>query len=197
VAAAARDAGVSDSGVAGPDAIAYDLFRYSTIDLATVAPVNLIVLAVLLGLLLRSIVAPLYLLATVALSYLTALGAASFVFIRLAADTGVNFLTRCSSSPSPCPRYRGLQHALDDARARGSAQTGYAAGTCPGSQPDGWKHHLRRAHSGWHLAVLAVAANSDQSRQLGFTIAFAVLVDSFFIRTLLVPSVAVVLGRWN
>jgi uncharacterized membrane protein YdfJ with MMPL/SSD domain len=47
------------------------------------------------------------------------------------------------------------------------------------------------------FAVLALAGNSDQSRQLGFTIAFAILVDAFFVRTLLLPSVAVLLGRWN
>ena len=47
------------------------------------------------------------------------------------------------------------------------------------------------------FTVLALAGNSDQSRQLGFTIAFAVLLDTFFVRTLLVPSIAVLLGRAN
>ena len=47
------------------------------------------------------------------------------------------------------------------------------------------------------FTVLALAGNSDQSRQLGFTIAFAVLMDTFFVRTLLVPSIAVLLGRAN
>ena len=47
------------------------------------------------------------------------------------------------------------------------------------------------------FTVLAIAGNSDQSRQLGFTIAFAILLDTFFVRTLLVPSIALLLGRWN
>jgi RND superfamily putative drug exporter len=50
---------------------------------------------------------------------------------------------------------------------------------------------------GGTFTVLAIAGNSSQSRQLGFTIAFAILLDTFFVRTLLVPSIAVLLGRWN
>jgi len=46
-------------------------------------------------------------------------------------------------------------------------------------------------------SFLAIAGNSDQSRQLGFTVAFAIFLDTFFVRTLLVPSIAVLLGRWN
>ena len=45
--------------------------------------------------------------------------------------------------------------------------------------------------------VLAVAGNNPQARQLGYTIAFAVILDTFFVRTLLVPATAVLLGRWN
>jgi uncharacterized membrane protein YdfJ with MMPL/SSD domain len=37
----------------------------------------------------------------------------------------------------------------------------------------------------------------SQARQLGLTIAFAVFLDTFFVRTLLVLSRAALLGRWN
>jgi len=47
------------------------------------------------------------------------------------------------------------------------------------------------------FTVLAVAGNNAQARQLGYTIAFAVILDTFFVRTLLVPATAVLLGRWN
>jgi RND superfamily putative drug exporter len=50
---------------------------------------------------------------------------------------------------------------------------------------------------GGTFAVLALAGNTDQARQLGFTIAFAVFLDTFFVRTLLVPSIAMLLGRWS
>jgi RND superfamily putative drug exporter len=47
------------------------------------------------------------------------------------------------------------------------------------------------------FTVLGLAGNNPQAHQLGFTIAFAVFLDTFFVRTLLVPSIAVLLGRWN
>ena len=37
------------------------------------------------------------------------------------------------------------------------------------------------------FTVLAIAGNNPQARQLGYTIAFAVILDTFFVRTLLVP----------
>jgi RND superfamily putative drug exporter len=47
------------------------------------------------------------------------------------------------------------------------------------------------------FTVLGIAGNSVQARELGFTIGFAVFLDTFFVRTLLVPSVAALLGRRN
>jgi RND superfamily putative drug exporter len=197
LAVVARDVGAQDSGVAGLDSVAFDIGETSTNDLIAIAPVVLIVLAVLLAVLLRSLVAPIYLIATVGLSYLAALGTASLVFIRFGSDTSLNFaipillfifamalgedynillMTRV--------REEAHEHPLSEALVRAIAHTG---GTI--------------TSAGLILAgtftVLAIAGNSSQSRQLGLTIAFAVLLDTFFVRTLLVPSIAVLLGRWN
>jgi RND superfamily putative drug exporter len=54
---------------------------------------------------------------------------------------------------------------------------------------------------GGTFAVLAVAAGNaagaDQVRQIGYGIAAGVLMDTFLIRTVLVPAMVTVLGRWN
>lgn len=193
----AQSVGARDSGVVGLDAVAYDINNYSTTDLLAIGPVVMFALAILLAVLLRSLIAPLYLIATVGLSYIAALGAATFIFLHVGGDTGINFvipillfifamalgedynillMTRV--------RDEAHEHALAEALARAVGHTG---GTI--------------TSAGLILAgtftVLAIAGNSDQSRQLGFTIAFAILLDTFFVRTLLVPSIAVLLGRWN
>lgn len=197
LARAAQAAGATDSGVIGLDAVAYDINQASTNDLLAIGPVVLGALAILLAVLLRSLIAPIYLIVTVALSYLAALGAATTVFVHLAGDAGLNFvipillfifamalgedynillMTRV--------REEAHDHPLREALVRAVGHTG---GTI--------------TSAGLILAgtftVLAIAGNSDQSRQLGFTIAFAVLLDTFFVRTLLVPSIAILLGRWN
>jgi RND superfamily putative drug exporter len=47
------------------------------------------------------------------------------------------------------------------------------------------------------FVVLGFAGGSAQTEQLGFSIAFSVILETFFVRTLLVPSIAMLIGRWN
>jgi RND superfamily putative drug exporter len=49
------------------------------------------------------------------------------------------------------------------------------------------------------FAVLAIAggAGGQQVRDIGIGLAVGILMDTFLVRTLLVPSTAVLLGRWN
>jgi len=193
----AQAVGAHDSGVVGLDAVAYDINDYSTTDLLAIAPVVMAALAILLALLLRSLIAPIYLVVTVGLSYVASLGLATFLFLHVGGDPGINFVIPIllfifamalgeDYNILLMTRVREEAHdrPLPQALARGVGHTG---GTI--------------TSAGLVLAgtftVLAIAGNSDQSRQLGFTIAFAILLDTFFVRTLLVPSIAVMLGRWN
>jgi RND superfamily putative drug exporter len=54
---------------------------------------------------------------------------------------------------------------------------------------------------GGTFAVLAIAGGSasggSQVQQIGYGIAAGVLMDTFLVRTILVPSFVAVLGRWN
>ena len=90
--AAAQQSGASDNGVAGEAAAVYDINRTANHDLALVIPVAIIAIGILLALVLRSLVAPLYLIVSVALSYLASLGVATIVFIDLGGDGGISFI---------------------------------------------------------------------------------------------------------
>ncbi len=85
-------------GVAGPSAYFADIQDLLASDLVTVGALVLAVVLVVLALLLRSLVAPLYLLASAVLSMLAAMGITAVVFQDLLGDPGVAFSYRCCCS---------------------------------------------------------------------------------------------------
>jgi putative drug exporter of the RND superfamily len=193
----AQDGGATASGIAGQDATAADISAASRSDLVIVVPVVLAAIALLLALLLRSLVAPIYLIATVGLSYVAALGFATIVFVGLGGADGLNFLIpillfifamALGEDYNILLMTRLREEAeglgLPDALTRAVGRTGGTI-TSAGVILAGT------------FSVLAIAGGSDQARQLGFTIAFGILLDTFFVRTLLVPAIATLLGRWN
>ncbi len=201
VAKAARRSGATASGVAGEAAALYDVSSTSNHDLFRVIPIAIIAIAILLALVLRSAVAPLYLIVSVALSYLAALGLATLVFIEIGGSGGLTFIlpflmfifllalgedynilvmTRIREEA----RTRRLRDAVIRAVAM-SGPTVTAAGIVLAGS----------------FAVLAIVAGSapgaSQIRDIGFGLAIGILMDTFLVRTLLVPSVVALLGRWN
>ncbi len=57
-----------------------------------IVPIAIIAIGLLLALVLRSAIAPLYLIVSVAISYLAALGVATIVFIDIGGDGGISFI---------------------------------------------------------------------------------------------------------
>jgi RND superfamily putative drug exporter len=47
------------------------------------------------------------------------------------------------------------------------------------------------------FTILGLVGGNQQVQQIGFGIAFAILLDTFFVRTLLVPTIVAILGKWN
>ena len=192
----ANTVGAQANGVAGEAAAAYDVSKISTSDLKRIVPLVLVVIAILLAILLRSLVAPVYLILSVGLSYLAALGLAILVFVEIAGDSGLNFvlpffmfifLMALGEDYNILVMTRIREEArhgeLRDAVRRAIAASGGTV-TSAGLVLAGT------------FAVLTVAGNS-QTREIGLGLAAGVLLDTFLVRTLLIPSLVVLLGDRN
>jgi putative drug exporter of the RND superfamily len=198
---AARQSGATASGVAGEAAAVYDISTTANNDLATIIPIAVVAIGLLLALVLRSLVAPLYLIISVVLSYLAALGVATLVFVDIGGNSGIIFIlpfllfvfllalgedynilvmTRIREEARHLP----LREAIIKAVAR-TGPTVTAAGIILGGT----------------FAVFGIigggGSNGGQMRAVGFGLAAGILMDTFLVRTLLVPSTVMLLGRWN
>ena len=198
VATVARQVGATQSGIYGADAVGYDINHSATNDLKKIIPIVLIIIAVLLGIMLRSLVAPLYLIATVALSYLASVGFAMFVFVHFLDQDGLNFIVAFmlfifsmalgeDYNILIMSRIREEAHKEKTLKAAVTKAIGITGTTV--------------TSAGLILAgtfgVLGLVGGNTQIEQIGYSIAFGILLDTFFVRTLLVPSVVTLLGKWN
>jgi len=195
----AAETGARASGVAGTDAASDDINHYSTQSLLVVIPVVLVIILVLLAILLQSLVAPWYLVITVGLTYLAALGFAMIVFVHIGGDSGIIFLL-------PLLLFVFSMALGEDYNIlvmnRIREETGRRS-----SFPEALTHAIgitggTITSAGLILAgtfvILGIAGRSNpEVEEVGFSIAFGILLDTFFVRTLLVPSIATLLGRRN
>ncbi|HXX59855.1 MAG TPA: MMPL family transporter [Candidatus Sulfotelmatobacter sp.] len=196
----AQAAGATADGVFGNTALAYDVSHISGSDLERIIPIVAVLIALLLAVVLRSLVAPLYLVASIVLSYLAALGLVGLVFVHLGGQDGLNFilpflmfvfLMALGSDYNILimSRIREEAHGLPlrDAVARAIGRTGGTITTAG-------------VILGGTFAVLAVAGGSaggGQIQQIGYGVAAGILMDTFLLRSLLVPSLVVLLGDRN
>jgi RND superfamily putative drug exporter len=198
---AAARSGAQDSGVAGEAAALYDVSATSNKDLIDIIPVAIIAIGILLALVLRSLVAPLYLIVSVAFSYLAALGVATLIFIDILGESGLTFIL-------PFLMFIFLLALGEDYNILVMTRIREEARTRP--LKDAVIHAVGRTgttvtSAGLVLAgtfgVLAVAAGSSASgsqvRAVGTGLAIGILMDTFVVRTLLVPATVALLGRWN
>jgi RND superfamily putative drug exporter len=149
----------------------------------------------------RSLVAPLYLIASVALSYFAALGLAVILFIYLGGSGGITFILPFllfifllalgeDYNILVMTRIREEAHhmPLREAVARAIAVTGTTV-TSAGLVLAGT------------FAVFAVVggrgSGGSQVRDVGVGLAVGILMDTFVVRTVLVPCTVVLLGKWN
>ncbi len=158
-------------------------------------------IGILLALVLRSLIAPLYLIASVGLSYLAALGLSVLLFIKLGSDQGLVFflpflmfifllalgedynilvMTRIREEAHRLPLREAVTKAIGVTGTTVTSAGLVLAGT---------------------FIVFGLVAGGQSGgsefRDIALGLALGILMDTFLVRTLLVPSTVVLLGKWN
>jgi RND superfamily putative drug exporter len=190
--AAARSADRS-ALVGGPTAIERDLRDASARDTKLLIPVTLVIVFLILFVLLRAVTATLLLMGTVLLSFAASLGVAAVAFdvlfgfpgsdpsfplfafiflVALGVDYNIFLMARV--------REETLVHGTREGMLRGLAVTGGVI-TSAG---------IVLAGTFAVLAVLPLVFLTE----IGFTIAFGVLLDTFIVRSILVPALVLDVG---
>ncbi|MGO8825781.1 MAG: MMPL family transporter [Acidimicrobiales bacterium] len=201
VGAVAERASADASGVAGEAPALYDVSSISNSDVGTIVPIAILAIGLVLALVLRSLVAPAYLILSVVLSYLASLGISVIVFMKIPGNSGIVFLL-------PFLMFIFLLALGEDynilvmtrirEEARGQRLDGAVIRAVGATGPTVTSAGLVLAGT---FVVLAVVGGSGQGneeiRVIGVGLAVGILLDTFVVRTVLVPSIVELLGRWN
>jgi RND superfamily putative drug exporter len=176
---------------------AYDTRQALARDNRIIVPLGLALILLILGVLLRAVVMPLYVIATVILSFGFALGVSSLVFTHVmgqpASDRTLEQFAFIFLVALGVDYNVFLLARIREERARGGA-TREAVVTA-----------LQRTGGVITSAGLVLAATFsvlmalplESLFQVGFVVAVGLLVDTFLVRALLVPAIAVLLGERN
>jgi RND superfamily putative drug exporter len=194
----AKEVGAEQNSIYSADSVAYDVNKVANDDLKKIIPVVLIIIAILLAVLLRSLVAPWYLILTVGLSYLASLGFAMIVFVHIQHQDGLFFILPfllfifCMALGEDynilvMSRIREETHTAPTMQEAVTKAVGITGTTVTSAG-------LILAGT---FAILGLVGGDSSVEQIGYSVAFGILLDTFFVRTLLVPAIAALLGDWN
>jgi RND superfamily putative drug exporter len=185
----------SQALVGGTAAIYADVANSISHDLKVIFPLAAALILLILVVLLRSVVAPLYLLVAVALEFAATLGAAKLLFQDALGQAGVAFTMPLvlflfvvalgtDYNILMSSRLREEQGRTDSVRRAAAAAFSHAA---PAIAAAG----LILASSFGTLTIY----HDQGTRQMGFAMATGILIASFVVSSLLVPSIAMLVGR--
>jgi RND superfamily putative drug exporter len=185
----------TDVMVGGMSAIFADMRTATDRDMSVIFPVAAILIALVLGLLLRSVVAPWYLMIAVALGYAGTLGAAVLVFQTIQGEPGVMFML-------PMMIYMFVvaigtdYNILMVARLREEAKEGH---------PPRKAAALAVEHAGPSVAAAGVIlagsfatlllSSVGMMKQMGFAVAVGVCLSAFVMSMFLVPALTALIGK--
>ncbi len=195
--AIAAEVGADQNTVYGADSVAYDINLTNNNDLKKIIPIVLLIIAGLLALMLRSLVAPWYLILTVGLSYLASLGFAMLVFVHIFHQDGLNFVLPFlmfvfGMALGEDYNILVMSRIREESHHRSVSEAVIKAIGITGTTVTSAGLILAGTFS-----ILGIVGGNQQVEQIGFGVAFGILLDTFFVRTLLVPAIVVMLGRWN
>ena len=182
--------------VGGATALQTDTKASIDSDISWLAPVSLLAIFLVLVLLLKSLVAPLYLVFSVIVSFGATFGIAIFIFQNVFSHTGVAysngvwmfiFLVALGADYNifvmsrirEAVKAEGMQAGIATAVGRTGGVITSAGIILAGT-----------------FAVLTTLPLRDLF-QLGFAVMLGVLIDTFIVRAFLVPSMTAILGKWS
>jgi RND superfamily putative drug exporter len=181
--------------VGGGTAIRVDVDRYATRDRNLIIPLVLLVVLVILGLLLRAVVAPLLLIATVVLSFGAALGLSALAFSHLfgfaGADTAMPLFAFVFLVALGIDYNIFLMTRVREETAR----SGTRAGAVTGLAATGGVITSAGVVLAATFAMLATLPLVILT-EIGFTVALGVLLDTLVVRSVLVTALTLDVGRW-
>jgi RND superfamily putative drug exporter len=190
-------------GFYGFAAILSDVSSLSSRDLRLMVPLAALAIGLILALVLRSLIAPLYLIASVVLSYLASLGFAVIVFMKIGGESGLIYflpfmlflfllalgedynilvMTRIREETRKQPLKQAVITAIGTTGTTVTSAGLVLAGT---------------------FVVFGIVIGSSGGtgssafNAVAYGLAAGILMDTFIVRTVLVPTIVVLLGRWN
>jgi RND superfamily putative drug exporter len=185
-----------DGVVEGGSAVLLDLRDSSNRDMTRAIIFVLSGVFVVLLLLLRALVAPVYLILTILLSYTATLGVTRILFVDILGAAGIVWWVPMFMFVMLVALGMDYNIFLIGRVKEEVAAGGTRAGT-----------RLALARTGGIITsagiIMAGTFASMMSAsilgllQIGFAVAFGVLLDTFVVRTTLVPAIVVLLGRWS
>ena len=185
----------ADALVGGSTAINLDVERASAHDRNVIIPLILVVVLIILGLLLRALVAPLILTATVVLSFAAALGVSAFFFNHVfgfgGADTAFPLFVFVFLVALGIDYNIFLMTRVREEAIRRDARRGALAGL---AATGGVITSAGFVLAGTFAALATIPATF--LTELGFAVAFGILLDTIIVRSVLVTALNLDIGRW-
>lgn len=182
--------------IAGQTSLLADTKAADARDTRLIVPAVLLLVGIVLALLLRSLIAPLYLLAAVTLNFFAAIGVCSFVFQRVQGQDGIFYAIPLYTFIFLVALGADYTIFLMSRVREEAARHGLQAGVPLAVASTGGVITSAGLILAGTFAVLTTLPLT-LLYQFGVCVAVGILLDTFVVRGLLVPGLVLLLGRWN